>query len=168
MVVWCWIATMGQVLIRRDVLLGSCGFVQAYGISDDWNMWLDITRTNHFVRLYEYTLYKRSNGSNLSGNKALRAVSERAIRQRLRADCTLTKNQQRIARIGYLASCAVFTRGSIKYLANRKYKEAVMEFIRATRRGFRAVMRYVGPIPEMPDSSTAYFIPDKAPMVGSK
>jgi glycosyltransferase involved in cell wall biosynthesis len=168
MVVWCWIATMGQVLIRRDVLLSSCGFVQAYGISDDWNMWLDITRTNHFVRLFEFTLYKRSNGTNLSGNKALRAVSERAIRQRMRADATLTPAQQRIAKIGYLASCVLFLRSAAKHLRHKNLREAFMQTNRAVRRAMRVFMLYAGPMPAVPDTTTAYSIPEKSPMLGIK
>jgi len=168
MVVWCWIATMGQVLIRRDVLLSSCGFVQAYGISDDWNMWLDITRTNQFVRLFEFTLYKRTNGTNLSGNKALRAVSERAIRQRLRADRTMTPAQQRIAKIGYFASCILFLRSSAKNLRHNNVREALMQTIRALRRVVRVCALYTGPMPAIPDATTAYVIPEKAPMVGTK
>jgi glycosyltransferase involved in cell wall biosynthesis len=168
MVVWCWIATMGQVLIRRDVLLSSCGFVQAYGISDDWNMWLDITRTNHFVRLFEFTLYKRTNGTNLSGNKALRAVSERAIRQRLRADGTMTPAQQRIAKIGYFASCILFLRSAAKNLRHKNVREALMQTIRALRRVVRICALYTGPIPAVPDATTAYTIPEKSPMLGIK
>lgn len=168
MVVWCWIATMGQVLIRRDVLLSSCGFVQAYGISDDWNMWLDITRTNHFVRLFEFTLYKRANGTNLSGNKALRAVSERAIRQRLRADGTMTPAQQRIAKIGYFASCILFLRSAAKNLRHKNVREALMQTIRALRRVVRVCALYTGPMPAVPDATTAYTIPEKSPMLGIK
>lgn len=168
MVVWCWIATMGQVLIRRDVLLNSCGFIQAYGISDDWNMWLDITRTNHFVRLFEFTLYKRSNGTNLSGNRILRAVSERAIRQRLRADTTLTRQQKRMAHRGYFASCILFLRGSAKQLRHRNVREAINEFVRACRRAIRVFMLYAGPMPAVPDASTAYVIPDKPSMAELK
>ena len=168
MVVWCWIATMGQVLIRRDVLLSSCGFVQAYGISDDWNMWLDITRTNHFVRLFEFTLYKRTNGTNLSGNKALRAVSERAIRQRLRADGSMTPAQQRIAKIGYFASCILFLRSAAKNLRHKNVREALMQTIRALRRAVRVCTLYTGPMPAVPDATTAYTIPEKSPMLGIK
>lgn len=168
MVVWCWIATMGQVLIRRDVLLSSCGFVQAYGISDDWNMWLDITRTNHFVRLFEFTLYKRTNGTNLSGNKALRAVSERAIRQRLRADGSMTPAQQRIAKIGYFASCILFLRSAAKNLRHKNVREALMQTIRALRRVVRVCALYTGPMPAVPDATTAYMIPEKPPMLGIK
>jgi hypothetical protein len=168
MVVWCWIATMGQVLVRRDVLLNSCGFVQAYGISDDWNMWLDITRTNHFVRLFEFTLYKRTNGTNLSGNKALRAVSERNIRQRLRADSTLTAEQQRIAKLGYFASSVLFLRSSAKNLRHRNVREATLQLFRAVRRAARVWVLYTGPMPAVPDNTTAYTIPDKSPMVGIK
>jgi len=168
MVVWCWIATMGQVLIRRDVLLNSCGFVQAYGISDDWNMWLDITREHHFVRLFEFTLYKRSNGSNLSGNKALRAVSEKAIRQRLRADTTLTQTQQTVARVGYFASCILFLRSATKNLRHRNVRDAAMQLFRASRRVIRVCMLYLGPRPAVPDNATAYSIPEKSPMMGVK
>jgi hypothetical protein len=168
MVVWCWIATMGQVLVRRDVLLNSCGFVQAYGISDDWNMWLDITRTNHFVRLFEFTLYKRTNGTNLSGNKALRAVSERNIRQRLRADSTLTTEQQRIAKLGYFASSILFLRSAAKNLRHRNLREATLQLFRAVRRAARVWVLYTGPMPAVPDNTTAYTIPDKSPMVGIK
>ena len=166
--VWCWIATMGQVLVRRDALLNSCGFVQAYGISDDWNMWLDITRNNHFVRLYEFTLYKRTNGTNLSGNRALRVVSERAIRQRLRADNTLTAHQKRLAHRGFFASCILFLRGSAMHLRHRNVSEGLMEFIRACRRAMRVCMLYTGPIPAVPDASTAYVIPEKPPMLEIK
>lgn len=168
MVVWCWIATMGQVLIRRDVLLNSCGFVQAYGISDDWNMWLDITRTHNFVRLFEFTLYKRSNGTNLSGNKALRAVSEKNIRQRLRADSTLTAEQQRIAKLGYFASSILFLRSAAKNLRHRNIREATMQLFRAIRRTIRVCQLYMGPMPAVPDNATAYTIPDKSPMIGIK
>jgi glycosyltransferase involved in cell wall biosynthesis len=168
MVVWCWIATMGQVLVRRDVLLNSCGFVQAYGISDDWNMWLDITRTHYFVRLFEFTLYKRTNGTNLSGNKALRAVSERAIRQRLRADGTMTPAQQRIAKIGYFASCILFLRSAAKNLRHKNVREALMQTIRALRRVVRICALYAGPMPAVPDATTAYTIPEKPPMLGIK
>ena len=166
MVVWCWIATMGQVLIRRDVLLNSCGFVQAYGISDDWNMWLDITRTNHFVRLFEFTLYKRSNGTTLSGNKALRAVSERNIRQRLRADKSLTPEQHRIAKLGYFASAILFLRSAAKNLRHRNIREATLQFCRALRRAARVCQLYMGPMPTVPDATTAYGIPEKPPVVG--
>ena len=162
--VWCWIATMGQVLVRRDALLNSCGFVQAYGISDDWNMWLDIARNNHFVRIFEFTLYKRTNGLNLSGNKALRAVSERAIRRRLRADTTLTPSQRLIAHRGYYASSILFLRGAATQLRHKNMRESVMEFVRAIRRAVRVCMLYVGPMPDVPDATTAYVIPDKAPM----
>lgn len=168
LVVWCWISTMGQVLIRRDALLKSCGFVQAYGISDDWNMWLDITRNNHFVRLFEFTLYKRTNGTNLSGNRALRVVSERAIRQRLRADNTLTPHQHMLAQRGYFASCILFLRGSAKQLRHRNVSEGLMEFIRACRRAVRVCMLYTGPMPSVPDASTAYVIPEKPPMLEIK
>jgi glycosyltransferase involved in cell wall biosynthesis len=168
MVVWCWIATMGQVLVRRDVLLNSCGFVQAYGISDDWNMWLDITRTHYFVRLFEFTLYKRTNGTNLSGNKALRAVSERNIRQRLRADSTLTAEQQRIAKLGYFASSVLFLRSSAKNLRHRNVREATLQLFRAVRRAARVCLLYTGPMPAVPDNMTAYTIPEKSPMVGIK
>lgn len=165
MVVWCWIATMGQVLIRRDVLLNSCGFIQAYGISDDWNLWLDITRTHNFIRLFEFTLYKRSNGSNLSGNKALRAVSEKAIRQRLRADDMLTPQQYKIAKLGYFASSVLFLRSAAKNLRHRNLREAGLQLFRAIRRAIRVCLLYIGPMPPVPDSSTAYIIPEKSPLV---
>ena len=168
MVVWCWIATMGQVLIRRDVLLNSCGFIQAYGISDDWNMWLDITRTHNFVRLFEFTLYKRTNGTNLSGNKALRAVSERNIRQRLRADVTLTAEQQRIAKLGYFASSILFLRNAAKNLRHRNLREATLQLFRAVRRAARVFLLYAGPMPAVPDNTTAHTMPDKSPMIGIK
>ena len=131
-------------------------------------MWLDITRTYKFVRLFEFTLYKRSNGTNLSGNKALRAVSERNIRQRLRADSTLTPEQRRIAKIGYFASAILFARSAAKNLRHRNIRDAVMQFVRAIRRTARVCQLYMGPMPAVPDNTTAYAIPDKSPMIGIK
>lgn len=130
LVVWCPIATMAQVLIRHDVLKQEGGFHKECGISDDWDLWIRLSRVGTFVRIPEFTLHKRSNGSNLSGKRSLLRPAEESLRRKLKFNHTLTRAQKRSARMSIFVSNIMFLRWIMEALQRNDYAYAAITLVR--------------------------------------
>ena len=126
LVVWCSIATMAQVLIRHDVLKQEGGFNKECGISDDWDLWIRLSRVGTFVRIPEFTLHKRMNGSNLSQKRELLRTAERSMRLRLKFNKTLSQSQKKSARMGIFVSNIMHLRWIAEALQHKKYGYAAI------------------------------------------
>jgi glycosyltransferase involved in cell wall biosynthesis len=68
MITACWIRTLGQCLIRREVFAATGGFDVAMGPCSDWDMWIRLSRIRQIDNLATCVLQYRIHPSNLSKN----------------------------------------------------------------------------------------------------
>lgn len=144
-VVWCTLKTMGQVLVRREPLIKEGGFDPAFGISDDWNLWLRLSKYGPFVRIPEYTLYKRAHTGNLSSMKDLQVVAEKSVRLALKSGMNLSKTERYIAFMGYIGSFSMNLMWARHDVKRGKYSLAIRHLCQGVVRICRAIGMYLLP-----------------------
>ena len=133
MVIECYIATPGQVLIRHDVLRQAREFDQHVAPGDDWDMWLRLLLISDFIRVPQFTLNKRQHANNVSGDGRILGVAEMRVRRKMRASAELTASQRRIARRGHLYAGYVRLTWAMPPFRTRHYFESVKAVGRAAR-----------------------------------
>ena len=95
------IHTPGQVLIRRAAL-DRVGLLDSSTVpSDDYDLWLRLTRIGPIVTSNSVVLGFRQHASNASRQKALMEASERTVRSKLITSADASKEQKRLAAQGW-------------------------------------------------------------------
>lgn len=104
MVVWCGIATSAQALIRRDAFEKTGGYVESVKISEDWLMWIDLTRQGDIPRTGTFTLNKRVHYGAVTQNGKVMLSGEPSVRNEVLLLKGLTSRQRLLSMQGYCIS----------------------------------------------------------------
>jgi GT2 family glycosyltransferase len=104
-VLWCLIATPGQVLIRASALREVGHFDPLTVPSDDWDLWLRLSARGNFEYVRMFVINKRAHNDNVSSKGKIMAAAEPVIRLKLRQSTSLSSEKCAIARTGHRKSC---------------------------------------------------------------
>lgn len=137
MVVWCGIATPALALIRRDAFAKTGGFVTRCQISEDWLMWLDLTRQGDIPRTGTFTLNKRVHPGAVTQNGKVMSAGEPAIRREILMLSGLTPQHRLISLQGYLLSSLVNASWALDDFRNRKAISGFKQLFRMLKRMVR-------------------------------
>lgn len=95
------IPTPGVLLLRRSVLEAAGGFDQATAPSDDYDLYIRLTRRGGLAVVNRVLLGYRLHGGNASDDKRSLHRSERAVRRKHLSSPENTPEQKRILRAGF-------------------------------------------------------------------
>lgn len=140
LVIWPSIATPGQVLIRAGALAAAGPFDPAAVPSDEWDLWIHLSRLGPLPRLLSFTMEKRDLATGLSKKGRIMASAEPYIRHKLATSPRLTREEKRIARLGHLQACrfklqwvgAELNQGNL-YAAGRTFFHVLRSYWRYAR-----------------------------------
>ena len=90
----CWLVTPGICLLRRRFLERTDGFRQAMAPSDDWELWLRLTRLGDFVFVDEVLLDYRRHDLSVSADHRRMREARRRIFDHLQREPTLTPGER--------------------------------------------------------------------------
>lgn len=137
MVVWCGIATPALALIRRDAFAKTAGFVTRCQISEDWLLWLDLTRQGDIPRTGTFTLNKRVHPGAVTQNGKAMSAGEPAVRREVLMLTDITPQQRLVSLQGYLLSSHAYASWAIDDFRNRKAISGLKQVYRMMKRMVR-------------------------------
>ena len=130
---WSSILTPGQALIRADHLARAGPFDPLTVPSDDWDLWIRLSRLGPLSRALRFTVNKREHGANESKSSRAMRVAEPRLRRKLAADPTLTPEQRRLARLGHAYSCRQRLLWAREHVGRGRYASAGLATLQALR-----------------------------------
>ena len=95
------IPSPGVLLMRRKALEETGGFDQATAPSDDYDLYIRLTRLGDMVMVNKVLFNYRLHGANVSENKQIMHRSERAVRRKQVASRENTPEQKRLLEVGF-------------------------------------------------------------------
>lgn len=98
---WCCISTPGQALIRRAALEAIGPLDPACWPSDDWDMWLRLSRLGPLAFVPRVVIGWRQHEGNVSKRRGLMRQAELTLRRKLLAACADNPEQRHLARLGW-------------------------------------------------------------------
>ena len=137
MVVWCGIATPALALIRRDAFAKTAGFVTRCQPSEDWLLWLDLTRQGDIPRTGTFTLNKRVHPGAVTQNGKVMAAGEPAVRLEVLLLADITAQHRLISLQGYLLSCLSNASWAVDDFRNRNAISGLKQVYRMLKRMVR-------------------------------
>jgi glycosyltransferase involved in cell wall biosynthesis len=137
MVVWCGIATPALALIRRDAFAKTSGFVTRCQPSEDWLLWLDLTRQGDIPRTGTFTLNKRVHPGAVTQNGKVMAAGEPAVRLEVLLLADITAQHRLISLQGYLLSCLSNASWAVDDFRNRNAISGLKQVYRMLKRMVR-------------------------------
>lgn len=137
MVVWCGIATPALALIRRDAFSKTIGFVTRCQPSEDWLLWLDLTRQGDIPRTGTFTLNKRVHPGAVTQNGKVMSAGEPAVRREVLKLAGITPQQRLILLQGYLLSSLANASWAVDDFRNRKAVSGFKQVYRMMKRMVR-------------------------------
>lgn len=137
MVIWCGIATPALALIRRDAFAKTAGFVTRCQPSEDWLLWLDLTRQGDIPRTGTFTLNKRVHPGAVTQNGKAMSAGEPAVRREVLMLTDITPPQRLISLQGYLLSSLANASWAIDDFRNRKAVSGLKQVYRMMKRMVR-------------------------------
>jgi len=137
MVVWCGIATPALALIRRDAFAKTSGFVSRCQPSEDWLLWLDLTRQGDIPRTGTFTLNKRVHPGAVTQNGKVMAAGEPAVRLEVLLLADITAHHRLISLQGYLLSCLSNASWAVDDFRNRNAISGLKQVYRMLKRMVR-------------------------------
>jgi glycosyltransferase involved in cell wall biosynthesis len=111
-----WITSPGQTLICRKALLGVGGFDSTIWGVDDWDLYIRLARTGHFVASERVALWYRVHAGNASADAERMATNMLTVQRR---------HVGRLPRPGYMREWLSSTRATHGYLASLFCREAL-------------------------------------------
>ena len=137
MVIWCGIATPALALIRRDAFAKTAGFVTRCQPSEDWLLWLDLTRQGDIPRTGTFTLNKRVHPGAVTQNGKAMSAGEPAVRREVLMLTDITPQQRLVSLQGYLLSSLANASWAIDDFRNRKAVSGLKQVYRMMKRMVR-------------------------------
>ena len=137
MVVWCGIATSAQALIRRDAFEKTGGYVERVKISEDWLMWIDLTRQGDIPRTGTFTLNKRVHHGAVTQNGKVMLSGEPAVRNEILILSEITPQQRIVSMQGYFLSSLENASWALDDFRNRKAISGLKQLFRMLKRMVR-------------------------------
>lgn len=137
MAVWCGIATPALALIRRDAFAKTGGFVTRCQPSEDWLLWLDLTRQGDIPRTGTFTLNKRVHPGAVTQNGKAMSAGEPAVRRELLMLPGITPHQRLVSLQGYLLSSFANASWALDDFRNRKAISGLKQLFRMLKRMVR-------------------------------
>lgn len=137
MVVWCGIATPALALIRRDAFAKTAGFVTRCQPSEDWLLWLDLTRQGDIPRTGTFTLNKRVHPGAVTQNGKAMSAGEPAVRREVLMLTGITPQQRLVSLQGYLLSSLANASWAMDDFRNRKAVSGLKQVYRMMKRMVR-------------------------------
>ena len=137
MVVWCGIATSAQALIRRDAFEKTGGYVERVKISEDWLMWIDLTRQGDIPRTGTFTLNKRVHFGAVTQNGKVMLSGEPAVRNEILILSEITSQQRIVSMQGYFLSSLANASWALDDFRNRKLISGFRQLYRMLKRMVR-------------------------------
>jgi glycosyltransferase involved in cell wall biosynthesis len=134
MVVWCNIATPALALIRRDAFAKTGGFVTRCQPSEDWLLWLDLTRQGDIPRIGRFTLNKRVHPGAVTQNGKAMAAGEPAVRREVLLLPGITPQQRLVSLHGYLLSSLANASWALEDFRNRNTISGLKQVYRTIKR----------------------------------
>jgi glycosyltransferase involved in cell wall biosynthesis len=134
MVVWCGIATSAQALIRRDAFEKTGGYVERVKISEDWLMWIDLTRQGDIPRTGTFTLNKRVHFGAVTQNGKVMLSGEPAVRNEILMLSEITPQQRIVSMQGYFLSSLANISWALDDFRNRKLISGFRQLYRLIKR----------------------------------
>lgn len=134
MVVWCGIATPALALIRRDAFAKTGGFVTRCQPSEDWLLWLDLTRQGDIPRTGTFTLNKRVHPGAVTQNGKVMSAGEPAVRREVLMLSGITPQHRLISLQGYLLSSLANASWAMDDFRNRKAVSGLKQLFRMLKR----------------------------------
>jgi len=137
MVVWCGIATPALALIRRDAFAKTAGFVTRCQPSEDWLLWLDLTRQGDIPRTGTFTLNKRVHPGAVTQNGKVMAAGEPAVRREVLMLAGITPQHRLVSLQGYLLSSLANASWAVEDFRNRNAISGLKQVYRMLKRMVR-------------------------------
>jgi glycosyltransferase involved in cell wall biosynthesis len=137
MAVWCGIATPALALIRRDAFAKTCGFVTRCQPSEDWLLWLDLTRQGNIPRTGSITLNKRVHAGAITQNGKAMSAGEPAVRREVLMLSGVTAQQRLILLQGYFLTGLANASWAFDDFRNRKVVSGFKQILRLFKRLIR-------------------------------
>ena len=137
MVIWCGIATPAQALIRRDAFEKTGGYVERVKISEDWLMWIDLTRQGDIPRTGTFTLNKRVHFGAVTQNGKVMLSGEPAVRNEILILSEITSQQRIVSMQGYFLSSLANASWALDDFRNRKLISGFRQLYRMLKRMVR-------------------------------
>ena len=134
MVVWCGIGTPALALIRRDAFAKTGGFVTRCQPSEDWLLWLDLTRQGDIPRTGTFTLNKCVHPGAVTQNGKVMAAGEPAVRREVLMLAGITPQQRLVSLQGYLLSSLANASWAVEDFRNRKVVSGLKQVYRLLKR----------------------------------
>lgn len=134
MVVWCGIATPALALIRRDAFAKTSGFVTRCQPSEDWLLWLELTRQGEIPRTGTFTLNKRVHPGAVTQNGKAMTAGEPAVRREVLLIPGITPQQRLISLQGYLLSSLANASWALEDFRNRNTISGLKQVYRTIKR----------------------------------
>ena len=137
MVVWCGIATPALALIRRDAFAKTAGFVTRCQPSEDWLLWIDLTRQGDIPRTGTFTLNKRVHPGAVTQNGKVMAAGEPAVRREVLMLAGITPQHRLVSLQGYLLSSLANASWAVEDFRNRNAISGLKQVYRMLKRMVR-------------------------------
>ncbi len=137
LVVWCNIATPGQVLIRRSSFERTRGFLRECQPSDDWLLWLELASQGDLPRLCAFTLNKRDHLGAVNKNSSMMAGAEESVRRLWLTKPGITSAERLMAMQGYVLSSLANASWALDDFRNRKAISGLKQLFRMLKRMVR-------------------------------
>lgn len=139
----CWLVTPGLCLLRRSFLERTDGFRQALAPSDDWELWLRLTRLGELAFVDRVLLDYRRHCLSVSADDRRMREARTRIFDHLRRDPTLTPAERRLVGNVYSATqrhhAARFRRAAREKFRAGDWRGALRQLGYAVDYSFRAV-----------------------------
>lgn len=139
----CWLVTPGICLLRRSFLERTDGFRQAMSPSDDWELWLRLTRLGDFVFVDEVLLDYRRHDLSVSADHRRMREARRRIFDHLRREPTLMPDERWMVKNVYACTqrchAAGFRRAAREKFRAGDWRGALRQLGYAADYSFRAV-----------------------------
>lgn len=139
----CWLVTPGICLLRRSFLERTDGFRQAMTPSDDWELWLRLTRLGDFIFVDEVLLDYRRHDLSVSADHRRMIEARSRIFDHLRRDPALTPDERWMVKNVYACTqryhAAGFRRAAREKFRAGDWRGALRQLGYAADYSFRAV-----------------------------
>ena len=132
-VVWCWIKSNGQVLIRHDAMKSAKFFDPETDPLEDWDMWLRLSLLGDFAFVRRFVINKRTHGDNITEKRRRLSKVQLLIRQKLAANEILDARHRKIAQLGHKQEAYLKFSWAKNRFAQKNYFEAIKDIYRSMR-----------------------------------
>lgn len=131
-VIWCWIETHGQVMIRHEAMKAANYFDPGTAPVEDWDMWLRLSLKGQFTFIKRFVMNKRYHANNVTNQRGL-SKAQQIIHDKFATSEMLSKSQRRMAQLGHKQSVYLKLIWAKHKFNQRHYVESIKELIRAIR-----------------------------------